>query len=237
MLLRRGPTSGVGNLSGRDGRLETMTTSDAAGERAAPPQKGSAVRRQLLMEAALRVLDHKNIIDATVEDVVQEAGVARGTFYIYFKDKYDILMALSERLNEQLFETSHLNLDRHTPPFERIRISLRSVLAAWEQHAGLYRSLTQMALMRADFLEQNRRLRAVFIEQIRRDIERSIERGHARPIDPAVTAKALSAMMDWLCLLWFGLGEEPYPRASEELDQVADSLAQLWYRVVYASDP
>jgi hypothetical protein len=44
-------------------------------------------------------------------------------------------------------------------------------------------------------------------------------------------------MMDWLCLLWFGLGEEPYPRATAELDQVAGSLAQLWYRVVYASDP
>lgn len=195
------------------------------------------MRRQLLMEAALRVLDRKNIIDATVDDVVQEAGVARGTFYIYFKDKYDILMALGERLNEQLFESSHVNLDRHTPPFERIQISLRAVLAYWEQHAGLYRSLTQMALMRADFLEQNRRLRAVFIEQIRRDIERSIERGHARPIDPAVTAKALSAMMDWLCLLWFGLGEEPYPRATDELDRVAESLARLWYRVVYASDP
>lgn len=189
------------------------------------------------MDAALRVLDRKSIIDATVEDVVQEAGVARGTFYIYFKDKYDIVMALGERLNEQLFAASHLDLDRHAPPFERIKVSLRAVLAYWEEHAGLYRSLTQMMLMRPDFLDQNRRMRALFIERIRRDIERSIEREHARPIDAAVTAKALTAMMDWLCLLWFGLGEEPYPGATEELDRVADQLARLWYRVVYASDP
>ena len=213
-----------------------MTTSEREAP-AAPPRKGSPVRRQLLLDAALRVLDQKNIIDATVDDVVQEAGVARGTFYIYFRDKYDILKALSQRLNDQLFETSHLQLDRQIPPFERIKVSLRSVLDAWEEHAGLYRSLTQMALMRPDFLALNQQQRAVFLKQIRRDLERSIERGHARPIDPAVTAKALAAMMDWLCLLWFGLGEAPYEHASQELDAVAETLARLWYRVIYAADP
>ena len=114
---------------------------------------------------------------------------------------------------------------------------MRAVLHAWTEHAGLYRSLTQMALSRPDFLELNQRNRSVFLRQIRSDIERSIERGHARPINAAVTAKALAAMMDWLCLLWFGLGEEPYPRATEDLDTVADALARLWFRVVYAADP
>jgi hypothetical protein len=44
-------------------------------------------------------------------------------------------------------------------------------------------------------------------------------------------------MMDWLCLMWFALGEEPYPGATHDLDHVATALAQLWFRVVYASDP
>ncbi|HXU23459.1 MAG TPA: TetR/AcrR family transcriptional regulator [Tepidiformaceae bacterium] len=205
-----------------------------------PPRrgaKGSPERRALLMDAALRVFDQRTIVDVTVEDIVQEAGVARGTFYIYFKDKYDILTALANRLNAQLFEASHLRSERHAPPFERIQTSLRAVLHAWTEHAGLYRSLTQMALSRPDFLELNQRNRSVFLRQIRSDIERSIERGHARPINPAVTAKALAAMMDWLCLLWFGLGEEPYPGATEDLDTVAEALARLWFRVIYASDP
>jgi AcrR family transcriptional regulator len=185
-------------------------------------------------DAAARVLD-QSIADATVDDITREAG--GGAFYIYFRDKYDILMALADRLNEQLFEQSHLQLDRHTPPFERISISLLKVLEAWTQHAGVYRSLTLMALSREDFRALNRELRAVFLQQIRRDLERSIERGHAKPIDPAVTAKSLAAMMDWLCLLWFGLGEEPFEGASTQLPEVASTLARLWYRVVYASDP
>lgn len=201
------------------------------------PRRGNPARRTVLLDAAVRVLDEKNIVDVTVDDIVQEAGVARGTFYIYFRDKYDILKALSDRLNEALFEESHLRLDRHTPPYVRIRASLRSVLDAWTKHAGIYRSITQMALARPDFLELSQRNRKLYIERIRSDIERSIDRGHARPIDPAVTAKALSAMMDWFCLLWFGLSEEPYTGATRDIDHVADVLAQMWYRVVYASDP
>lgn len=209
---------------------------DAGGSVAAAP-KGNPARRALLLDAAQKVIEQKNLVDITVDDIVQEAGVARGTFYIYFKDKYDVLAALSRRVNDELFDQSHLQLDRSTPPFDRVRASLRTVLDTWTQHAGLFRSMTQMSLSRPDFLALNQELRMPFIQQIRRDLDRSVARGHAHPMDSAVAAKALAAMMDWLCLLWFGLGEEPYENASAELDHVADELARLWYRAVYASDP
>ena len=62
--------------------------------------------------------------------------------------------------------------------------------------------------------------------------------GRTRPVEwRKQQLKALAAMMDWLCLMWFALGEEPYPDATRELDHVADSLARLWYRVIYAADP
>ena len=189
------------------------------------------------MDAAVRILDQKNFFDVGVDDLVQEAGVARGTFYIYFRDKYDLLAALSRRLNDELFDQAHVKLDRHTKPYDRIRLSLRRVIAAWEQHAMLFRATTQAALIRPDFLTLNQELRLPFVRQIRRDIERSIEHGHAKPIDAAVAAKALAAMMDWFCLTWFGLNEPPFPGAERDIDRVTDNLALLWYRAVYGADP
>src|SRR6476469_1895242 len=50
------------------------------------------------------------ILDATVEDFVREAGVARGTFYIYFTDKYDLLKALTALTTERIFEEAHVPL-------------------------------------------------------------------------------------------------------------------------------
>jgi AcrR family transcriptional regulator len=204
---------------------------------ATPPARGNPDTRNALLESALRVLDQKNFTEVTVDDIVCEAGLARGTFYIYFKDKYDILAALARRLNDELFARSHIEIDRHAPAYDRIRSSLRQVIATWEQHGPFFRSMTQVSLSRPDFLKLNQELRRPFIDQIRHDLESSIERGHAKPIDPRVAAKALAAMMDWFCLLWFGLDEPPYAGAENDTDHVADELALLWYRTVYGTDP
>lgn len=215
-----------------------MAASDGEREEpaAALSARGNATRSEL-MDAGLRVLQTKSILDTTVDDIVREAGVARGTFYIYFTDKYDLLMALAERQNQRLFETSHLTLNRKLSPFDRITESLHRVLLNWTENAGLYRSVVQMALVRQDFLELNQSERAIYIQRIKSDIDRSIAKGYAKPIDTTVAARALSAMMDWLCLVWFALGEEPYEGASKELERVARTLARLWYRAIYAADP
>lgn len=172
-----------------------------------------------------------------MDDIVQEAGVARGTFYIYFKDKFDILKVLAARVNEDLFSESHLTLDPSLSTYERIRMSLRRVVDMWTVHAGLFRSMNQMALMSPEFLALDQRLRLEFIEQISRSLQSSIARGRAKPIDTDVAAKALSAMMDRFCMLWFACDEPPYAEAAGEIDHVIDNLALLWFRSVYGRDP
>ena len=206
---------------------------------ATTPTRGNPATRELILDSALRVLDRKNIVDATVDDIVREAHVARGTFYIYFRDKFDVLKALSMRENERLFADSHINGTRRGHAYEQLRTSIRNVMRHWESHANLFRSLTQMALAREDFYEMDRENRMRYIEQIQADLDSSIARGRAHPIDPAVAAKALAAMMDWFCLLWFGMNEAPYEHANEpaQIDHIADHVALLWYRAIYAEDP
>lgn len=214
-----------------------MKRADQNAEADAPIARGNPATRALIMEAGVRVLDRTNFFDVGVDEIVQEAGLARGTFYIYFRDKYDLLAALTHRVNEELFEQSHVHLEGPTTPYDRIRLSLRRVISSWEQHANFFRAIQQMALSKPEFLELDQKLRMSFVRQIQRDIERTIAEGHAPPIDARVAAKALAAMMDKFCLAWFALDEPPFPGAGDDIEHVADSLAQLWYRGVYAADP
>ncbi len=214
-----------------------MKVAEPPSDPEAPAARGNPATRALIMEAGVRVLDRTNFFDVGVDEIVQEAGLARGTFYIYFRDKYDLLAALIRRLNEELFEQSHVRLEGPTTPYDRIRLSLRRVISAWEQHASIFRAMTQVSLSKPEFLELDQQLRMPFIRQIRRDIERTIAEGHAPPIDAAVTAKALAAMMDKFCLTWFAMDEPPYPTASQDIESVTDNLAQLWFRVIYGADP
>lgn len=47
-------------------------------------------KRAAMLNAAYKLFTTKGIIRTSISDIVEEAGVAKGTFYLYFEDKYDI---------------------------------------------------------------------------------------------------------------------------------------------------
>ncbi len=60
--------------------------------------KNKQLKRQSLLETAFMLFTTKGIHKTSISDIVENAGVAKGTFYLYFKDKYDIRnFFLSER--------------------------------------------------------------------------------------------------------------------------------------------
>ena len=63
-----------------------------------------AARRQQLLEAAIAVFRAKGLRATSVDDIVLEAGVAKGTFYLYFATKDDVVTAIAERLIEGVAE-------------------------------------------------------------------------------------------------------------------------------------
>jgi hypothetical protein len=67
------------------------------------------------------------------------------------------------------------------------------------------------------------------------ELEQSIERDHARPIDVRIAVDALATMLSWCCMSWFGLGIKPFPEATVE--QLASQVALLWYRALFGRDP
>ena len=52
--------------------------------------KNKQLKRQSLLETAFMLFTTKRIHKTSISDIVENAGVAKGTFYLYFKDKYDI---------------------------------------------------------------------------------------------------------------------------------------------------
>ena len=59
--------------------------------------QSEAQRRQQILSAARSVFDEKGYESATVSDIVKTAGVAQGTFYLYFDSKKDIVVELARK--------------------------------------------------------------------------------------------------------------------------------------------
>ena len=64
---------------------------------AATPRRNPR-RREELVDAALRAFAANGVGGTSVDDIVRSAGVAKGTFYIYFATRDDVVTAVAERL-------------------------------------------------------------------------------------------------------------------------------------------
>lgn len=82
---------------------------------------GREVRRQDLVNAALAVFSAKGVAATSVDDIVRAAGVAKGTFYLYFTTKDDAVTAVAEQMVEAVatrIEADLTTVDRS--PVERL---------------------------------------------------------------------------------------------------------------------
>ena len=62
-----------------------------------------AERRTELLDAAERLFVARGVDGVTVADIALEAGVAKGSFYVYFASRDELLGALNARFGEELF--------------------------------------------------------------------------------------------------------------------------------------
>jgi AcrR family transcriptional regulator len=198
-------------------------------------QRGNPETREFLLDVAERLLAAESICDMTVGEVTREAGLAQGTFYIYFQDRFDLLKQLIQRRTLRIFDRALEHVPHELRTLDRLTFTISAILESWQQYSGVMRSLYQLSVQREDFLELQQQLRAPFAERMSAELEQSIVRDHARPIDVRIAVDALATMLSWCCMSWFGLGIKPYPEATVE--QLASHVALLWYRALFGRDP
>ena len=69
-----------------------------------PRRVDREARRVELVSAASIVFTEKGVGNVTISDIVKAAGVAQGTFYLYFDSKDDIVLAVAESLGDTMLE-------------------------------------------------------------------------------------------------------------------------------------
>ena len=121
-------------------------------------------RRADLLVAARAILAEKGLEATTVSEIVARAGVAQGTFYLYFPSKMAILTTLNQELNEHILAAVYTATARATSASEVVnagvsaafqvleryrdvlhvihsRMTAHPTLDDWEEQFGPYRKL------------------------------------------------------------------------------------------------
>lgn len=74
-------------------------------------EENKKIKKNALFQTAFELFTQKGFAKTTISDIVDKAGLAKGTFYLYFKDKYDLRDKLITYKAGQLFSDAHHALE------------------------------------------------------------------------------------------------------------------------------
>ena len=97
------------------------------------------VRRAQLLGAARKVFRAKGYDGATISEIVREAGVAQGTFYIYFPSKKDVAVSLRDGLMETMAQAVVTAVESRTSFDDRLESLIAAAFKVARKNADLFR--------------------------------------------------------------------------------------------------
>lgn len=192
---------------------------DSSSARIPKTARGKKTRDKLL-RAAEQEFGERGFHAVGIGDITRRAGVALGTFYVYFESKEeiyrDLVAYLSNRVRSWIGERVAGISDRLTAE----RMGLEAFLEFTREHPGLYRIISEAEFVANDAFVDHY---MGFARAYRENLEKAGKRGDIREGDYEVWSWAIMGMM-MLLGLRFADWDDTTPPA-EIADKVQDLIA------------
>ncbi|MFC4600705.1 TetR/AcrR family transcriptional regulator [Cohnella hongkongensis] len=104
-------------------------------------------KKKLILEAAIRCFARKGFNATSIQEIVDELGMAKGSIYFYFKSKDDLLVSVLEYYGEMLFaEMGELPEEAVLPPREKLVLQTERQYRFIHEHLDFMKMLIQEPL-------------------------------------------------------------------------------------------
>ncbi len=166
-------------------------------------------KREKILLAAQELFSEKGFHETTVEEIAKEAGVAKGTVYIYFDSK--------EQIFEQVVKSGFTELTRliekqieniSSNPLKKIQLIIEAFINYFNTNRSLFRPLMIGEIELKSHRAQHKKHIENYVKNVRRlaeIMEEAINMGYFKPIDPIYLSLALMGIMEQL--IFFAIEE------------------------------
>ena len=167
-------------------------------------RKGGADRRRQIIDAAVKVFADKGFFGARVSEIAEEAGVADGTIYLYFRSKDELLISLFEEKMEDILEALHRMLAEHARPEDKLRCYIVEHLRLVAEQPDLMQVLTVELRQSARFIkEYTPKAFGRLLDTVGNILEEGQRTGvFHKSLDIAVFRRALFGAIDEISMEW-----------------------------------
>jgi len=178
-------------------------------------------KRQAIQEAVIRLICREGLKSVTMERVAQETGIAKGTVYLHYRDKQELIEAVKESSLTPLMSAADEVFRGSALPAEKLRGVAAQYFKYFDEHRDLFRVLIyEREVTRAQGSRYQSERYRHFVQEAARIIHDGIRRGEFREVDPhnvaAMFIESMYALMNQRLR-----SEKPAP-AEEDANLIGD---------------
>ena len=160
-------------------------------------------KRELILNAGLRLFSHQSYQNVTMEQVASLAGVAKGTLYLYYPSKDALYLGILRNGLDATFG----DYDSMLRSTEDVRERLRKILFVALRYYDEQRDLLRLLVTHEPHLAEQRRAlikasRERMIEIIISLIRQGLSEGLFRPVNPRLAAIAIQGAVSGISLYY-----------------------------------
>ncbi|MEZ7170545.1 TetR family transcriptional regulator [Sporosarcina sp. OR05] len=153
-------------------------------------------KRERIVSAAIEVFSEQGIEKTKISDIVKRAGIAQGTFYLYFPSKLSLMPAIAEVMVEKTMEIVQAKVSKSAPFPVRLDQLVDAIFEVSEEYHEM-QALIYSGLASTEHLKKWETVYAPFYEWISESLEQAIEDQVIRDsVDPARTAKLVIGLVE-----------------------------------------
>lgn len=185
-------------------------------------QRGKQTRESLIL-AARSAFIRIGYIDCSVEDILQEANISRGTFYAHFSSKKAVFGAVvTQHIQERISRTEVT--DAGSSDYrDRVRLTIERFLMNYSDTQDISLVIEQAANYDPEFRKVRLVIRDIFARRIERGIRRQQKAGRMdESLDPKLHALMILSMLTNMAqveIAW---------RGNKPTQQLIDSMTNFW---------
>jgi AcrR family transcriptional regulator len=188
-------------------------------------RRSPAEAEREILESAELFLRRRPLRELTIDEVMAGTGLSRPAFYVYFRDRHDLVLRLIAEIGSELFEMADKWLKGGD-----LRGGVEGVVAVYAKHGPVLRAISDAAVDDPDVEQAYHGLVQRFIDATADHIRSEQRGGRAAGMTAKRTAAALVWMNERYLSMCLGGNKPVRPR------EVADTLHQIWTRTLYLEE-
>jgi AcrR family transcriptional regulator len=138
-----------------------------------------------IQDAAMAIIAKRGVADATMQEIADAAGIAKGTLYVYFKDRDELLAKTAARAYERLIASLDEAFQSPGPLEAQLTGVVLRQLRFFDEHRELFAAY--IALTHRDAHAKKKASHAVYMQRLERLFTEARERGEMR-VEPKEAA-------------------------------------------------